>query len=146
MDKKYTKSILVVTITQLAIAATALSSAEEPAQVSTPESAPAEVVAPENQEAVLSEEEQVTADPVEDTDEVEEVKRESSYADPSTDHAVARALFEQGYFSSATADDKENFTNALKNFQTLNGLAPTGEITPEVLSKLGIGQSQFSPE
>jgi hypothetical protein len=110
-----------------------------------PSPAPEPVLA-ENQESELSAEEAVTADPIADTSEVEEVKQEASYADPSIDHAVAKALLEQGYFSAASDDDKENFMNALKNFQTLNGLSPTGEITPEVLQKLGVGESQFSPE
>jgi hypothetical protein len=146
MKSECKKNTLLALLAPFLIAAAALASSEEPIPQSPDTEQPATETAPNSQAQTLNEEEQVSEDPVEDTGEVEEVKREASYSDASLDHTVAKALFDQGYFSSANADDKENFINALKNFQTLNGMAPTGEITPEVLSKLGVGESQFSPE
>lgn len=121
--------------------------AEEPtvAETNPEESASAE--APSTTSApALEEQEMVTQEPIPDNSDVEGVRREESYGDSSLDHSVARALFEQGYFSGQDQNSKENFVNALKNFQTLNGMEPTGEITPEVAEKLGVGTDQFSPE
>lgn len=72
--------------------------------------------------------------------------RDQSYENPEIDQQVANALSEQGYFAAGLGDTREAFTKALKNFQTLNGMEPTGVITPEVLSKLGILSDEFAPE
>lgn len=88
----------------------------------------------------------VSEDPIPDTSTVVEAARAESYSNQSLDHSVSHALFEQGYFSGEDQNSKEAFISALKNFQTLNGMDPTGEITPEVAEKLGVGQDQFSPE
>jgi hypothetical protein len=110
-------------------------------------SSPAPETAPSTTDlSSVAEEEMVAEDPVPDTSEVSAVEREESYSDDSLDHKVARALYEQGYFSGEDQDSKESFIKALKNFQTLSGIPPTGEITPEVLQKLGVGGDQFSPE
>lgn len=94
----------------------------------------------------LADQEAVAENPVPDTSDVVEAQREESYSDSSLDHTVSHALFEQGYFSGDNESSKEDFITALKNFQTLNGMDPTGEITPAVVEKLGVGQDQFSPE
>jgi len=126
---------------------------EDPSQ--SEESPATEVTSGENPSAeapsttsgpALEEQEMVTQEPIPDNSDVEGVRREESYGDSSLDHSVARALFEQGYFSGQDQSSKEDFVNALKNFQTLNGMEPTGEITPEVAEKLGVGSDQFSPE
>ena len=72
--------------------------------------------------------------------------RDQSYENPGIDQQVANALSEQGYFAAGLGDSREAFTKALKNFQTLNGMEPTGVITPEVLSKLGVLSDEFSPQ
>lgn len=77
---------------------------------------------------------------------VEGVIRDQSYENSTVDQQVANALSEQGYYSGDNSDSKEAFTQALKNFQTLNGLPVTGVITPEVLSRLGILMDEFSPQ
>jgi len=77
---------------------------------------------------------------------VEGTIRDDSYKNPEIDQKVANALSEQGYFSAGVGASREEFIQALKNFQTLNDMAPTGVITPEVLSKLGILGDEFSPE
>jgi hypothetical protein len=77
---------------------------------------------------------------------VEGTLRDDSYENAETDQKVANALSDQGYFAAGVGSSKEEFIEALKNFQTLNGMAPTGVITPEVLSKLGIMGDEFAPE
>lgn len=72
--------------------------------------------------------------------------RDQSYENPGIDQQVANALSEQGYFAAGLGASRGAFVAALKNFQTLNGLEPTGVITPEVLSKLGISTDEFSPQ
>jgi len=72
--------------------------------------------------------------------------RDQSYENSGIDQQVANALSEQGYFAAGLGDSRESFTKALKNFQTLNGMEPTGVITPEVLSKLGVLSDEFSPQ
>lgn len=72
--------------------------------------------------------------------------RDQSYENSGVDQKVANALSEQGYFAAGLGDSLEAFTKALKNFQTLNNMEPTGVITPEVLSKLGILSDEFAPQ
>ncbi len=105
-----------------------------------------------DEEANLQAEEGSAAPPLNASDEgdaaetVEGDIKDQSYSNPEIDQQVANALSEQGYFASGLGDSREAFTKALKNFQELNDLEPTGVITPEVLGKLGILSDEFSPQ
>lgn len=122
-------------------------SQEDPvSQVESGESGNSEEAPSTTSESAISEQEEVAANPIPDNSDVAETQREESYSDDPLDKQVATALFEQGYFSGEGQNSKEEFIKALKNFQTLNGMEPTGEITPEVIGKLGLGQDQYSPE
>lgn len=137
-------SLAALTLTLLLFAPVAVTGQEPNEPVLAPQQS-----SEENMEAAAASEQaeaEVTASGASGEALEQKMEVEQSYSDPELDKKVSTALFRQGYFAGESEDSKESFVKALKNFQTLNGMSPTGEITPEVVQKLGVGEDQFSPE
>ena len=81
-----------------------------------------------------------------DSGEAVEIAREVSFSNVRLTKAVATALASQGYFSGDWEGDREGFIKAVKNYQTLNGMKPTGVVAPQLAESLGVGADQYSPD